>query len=129
MEVLLDTHALVWWTLDPEKLSDKARKVCSGIVQDGAAISSISIWEVGIKIKNRSLDIGMSVEEYLEKLHELGCIELIPVDERIWIESLRLSWSHRDPADRVIVATAKSLGLPVVSRDAKIQDFYARTIW
>lgn len=127
--VLLDTHALLWWTLDPDKLSPKAAAHCAEIITTGAFISSITIWEIGIKIKNHTLDIGMPVEKYLQKLNELNCVEIIPIDEKIWIDSINLKWPHRDPADRVIVATAKYKGVPVISKDEKITGFYKNTLW
>lgn len=55
--VLLDTHALIWWTLDPDKLSKKAKKVCVEMERDKVYISSISIWEIGIKIKKNKLNL------------------------------------------------------------------------
>ena len=113
----MDTHALLWWTLDPEKLSKKAASICLEIEQRGGYLSSISIWELGIKIRNRKLDIGMPIRDYAEKLKRLGCLEIVPVDEMVWIRSLELDWNHRDPADRVIVATGLTLGLPLLTKD------------
>ena len=54
---------------------------------------------------------------------------LVPVDTRVWLGVLALAWEHRDPADRVIVATAQLDGLPLVSSDAAIAQFYAKTVW
>ena len=119
--IVLDTHALLWWTLDPEKLSKKAAKVCAEIEKECAYMSSISIWELGVKIRNGKLDIGMSIRDYTERLKRLGCIEIVPVDEGIWIRSLELDWEHRDPADRAIVATALTRGLPLLTKDDVIR--------
>ena len=127
--ILLDTHALIWWTLDPVHLSKKAARACSDIERKGGMISSITIWEIGIKIKNKKIDIGMNVDEYLTKLKSLNMIEIAAVDERIWIESILLPWKNRDPADRVIVATAKLNNVPIISKDDKIITFYKNTIW
>ncbi len=127
--VLLDTHALVWWTLDPEKLSRKASAACAKIVRTGSVISSISIWEIGIKIRNGRIDIGMTIEEYTRKILKMNCVEIVPVDEKIWMDSLRLNWENRDPADRVIVATARSRSVPIISKDEKIAAFVKNTIW
>ena len=65
--VLLDTCALLWWTLDPDHLSQTAYKVCNKIVEEGAFISSISIWEIGIKIKKGVLNIGEDINTYSHK--------------------------------------------------------------
>ncbi len=127
--ILLDTHALIWWTLSPSELSKKARAACSEIEKNSGYISSISIWEIGIKIMNKKLDIGMPVSDYLEKLKMMNLLNIIPVDEKIWVESLMLDWVNRDPADRVIVATAKINNLSILSKDSKISQFYRKTIW
>lgn len=127
--ILLDTHVLLWWTLDPEKLSRKASLRCSKIHQTGAIISSISIWEIGIKIKNRGIDIGMSIEDYLMRIRDLNCIDIISIDEQIWIKSILLEWDHKDPADRVIVATAMLKSIPLITKDEKIASFYKNIVW
>ncbi|EDY82582.1 hypothetical protein VDG1235_2205 [Verrucomicrobiia bacterium DG1235] len=128
--IVLDTHALLWWTLDPSQLSRKAKSTCSPIEEQGAYISSISIWELGVKIRNKKLDIGMSIREYAEKIRRLGSIEIVPVTESIWIRNLELEWDHRDPADRTIVATALTLDLPILSKDKIIRTFKGvKSIW
>ncbi|MCP4110473.1 MAG: type II toxin-antitoxin system VapC family toxin [Desulfobacteraceae bacterium] len=127
--ILLDTCALLWWTLDPEKLSDEATDVCDRIYSNGAFISSISIWEIGIKIKKNKLDINTDIREYTDRVKALNIIEIIPVDEDIWVESVSLEWEHRDPADRTIVATAKLRNVPIVTSDRIIREFYQRVIW
>jgi len=127
--IMLDTHALIWWTLDPDKLSKKAAARCNDIINTRACISSISIWEIGIKLKNGALDIGMTIHDYCSKVKELNCVDILPVDENIWIESILLKWVNRDPADRVIVATARRKGIPLISKDERIKAFYRNTVW
>lgn len=127
--VLLDTCALLWWTLDPDRLSDRAKKTCSQIDDKGAYISSITIWEIGIKLKKKSLDIGEDIQSYVRRLLLLGSIEIIPVDENLWIKNISLKWDNKDPADRTIVATALSRNLPIMTKDTVIRDFYHKIIW
>lgn len=127
--LLLDTCALIWYTLDCEKLSPVAAAACREIAGKGAFVSAISIWEIGLKIKNGKIDIGTTIEDYVKRLHGLGSIEIIPVDERIWMANLALAWEHRDPADRTIVATAMLKNLPLVTSDEVISGYYANVIW
>ncbi|MBN1561244.1 PIN domain-containing protein, partial [candidate division KSB1 bacterium] len=56
-------------------------------------------------------------------------IDIVPVDENLWIKNLALDWSHRDPADRTIVATAMMRNCPIITKDRIIQNFYKKTIW
>lgn len=127
--VLLDTCALIWWTLDPEKLSKTAARTCNRIHKTGGVISSISIWEIGIKIKKGRIDIGISLEEYVSRLKQLSNLEIVSVDEDIWVKSISLDWSHKDPADRTIVATATLRDIPIISKDTIIKNFYPNVIW
>jgi PIN domain nuclease of toxin-antitoxin system len=127
--IFLDTCALVWWTLDPGKLSDIAFRACDKIIDTGACISYVSIWEIGIKIKKNRLEIGLSLEEYVRRLHLLGTLEIIPVDEYIRLETVALEWEHEDPADRTIVATAILRNIPIVTKDPIISNFYPYIIW
>jgi PIN domain nuclease of toxin-antitoxin system len=127
--ILLDTCALLWWTLDPDRLSQRAGEICSRIDNEGAFISSITIWEIGIKIKKKTLQIGEDINSYLRRLKLLGSTEIIPVDENIWIKNLSLAWDNKDPADRTIVATAIINDLPIVTKDKVIWDYYDNIIW
>lgn len=127
--ILLDTCALIWWTLDPTKLSEKATIACNSISKSGAIISSISIWEIGIKMKKGNLDLGIGLEEYVDRLKKTNGLEILPVDENIWLRNIALDWPHKDPADRTIVATAILEDVPIITKDEIIQQFYSRVIW
>ena len=105
--MLFDTCALLWTTLDPDSLSASEKRIAFKSLEEGqAVVSSISFWEIGIKIKRRKLNVGMSLEQYIYKIRQLSGLEILPVDEMIWMENIHLDWDHRDPADRTIVATA-----------------------
>jgi PIN domain nuclease of toxin-antitoxin system len=121
--IVLDTHALLWWALDPAQLSPVAAATVETMERDGGFASSISIWELGIKIKRGQLEIGTGVEEFARRIERSGVVELVPVDTAVWLRSLELDWDHRDPADRVIVATALIVGRPLLTRDRVLHDF------
>ncbi len=127
--ILLDTCALLWWTLDPDKLSIAAARACNKIPINGGAISSISVWEIGIKIRKGIIDIPIDINEYVWRLKQLRGIEIIPVNEDIWVENISLDWDHRDPADRTIVATARLRNIPIITKDEIIKKFYPHIIW
>ncbi len=126
--IVLDTCALLWWTLEPQQLSQNAKRICADIDHKGALISSITIWEIGIKMQKGTLDIGMELSEYVRRLQQTA-LEIVAVDEELWMKNLQLDGSHRDPADRTIVATAMRENLPILSKDQIIRDFYTKTIW
>ena len=118
--IVLDTHALLWWALDPDQLSSRASDLVAQMERRGGFASSISVWELGIKIQRGKLDLGIDIEEFARRVRMSGVVELLPVDATVWLRSLALEWDHRDPADRVIVATALLNDVPVLTKDETI---------
>lgn len=127
--VLLDTCALLWWTLAPEHLSQRALKACEAIEHTGGVISSISLWEIGTKATRGKLVLGTSFEDYTARLRSLATLEILPVTLETWLATVALDWQHRDPVDRVIVATARALDASLVTKDEKIRNHYKRCVW
>jgi PIN domain nuclease of toxin-antitoxin system len=121
--ILLDTHVLLWWALDPEQLSAVARDVVREMEERGGYASSISIWELGIKVQRGRLELPITVDELALRVQQGRVVELVPVDTTTWLRTLSLAWSNRDPADRVIVATALMKGVPVLTKDRLLHDF------
>jgi PIN domain nuclease of toxin-antitoxin system len=129
MTVVLDTCALIWWSLDPEKLSQSAKDACQQMEQEkNGLVPSTAIWEIAIKIKNHKLDLGVSIDDYIATLKKSNVIRIVPIDEDIWLESVKLEWEHRDPADRVVVAVAKRSQAAIITADQKIANFYSLVI-
>ncbi|MBE9086311.1 MULTISPECIES: type II toxin-antitoxin system VapC family toxin [unclassified Tolypothrix] len=130
MKIVLDTCALIWWSLDPQKLSQRASQMCDRMEREqNGLVPSIAIWEISIKIKNRKLDLGVNLNDYVATLKKSSVVEIVPIDENIWLESVRLDWKHRDPVDRVVVALAKSHQAVIITADQEIADFYPEVIW
>jgi PIN domain nuclease of toxin-antitoxin system len=121
--ILLDTHVLLWWALDPEQLSTVARDVLGEMEERGGYASSISIWELGIKVRRGQLELPITVDELALRVQQGRVVELLPVDATTWLRTLSLNWPHRDPADRVIVATALMKGVPVLTKDSRLHGF------
>lgn len=130
MKFVLDTCALIWWSLDPEKLSSAAQQACDQMEKErNGLVSAISIWEIALKTRNKRLDLGVDFDDYLAALKKSDAVYIVSVDEDTWVESVKLEWAHKDPADRVVVALAKSYRATVVTADRTIKDFYSNVIW
>jgi PIN domain nuclease of toxin-antitoxin system len=127
--VVLDTSALLFWTLAPERLSARARTAIDGATPFGWMASAISLWEVGLKVQRGQLSLGVTFAEYVQRLQLVDGLVLAPVDVRTWLRTLELDWAHRDPADRVIVATAELQSLPLVTSDVEMGRYYANVVW
>ncbi|MFH0919061.1 MAG: type II toxin-antitoxin system VapC family toxin [Fibrobacterota bacterium] len=126
--ILLDTCSLIWYTLGPEDaLSSKACKALRETPE--ILVSVISLWELGIKIQKKSIELPMTLESYLTRLKQVDTIQIIPLDENIVVKAFNLNWKHRDPVDRFIVATAAHFGVSVVTSDREIGAFYKKTVW
>lgn len=125
--ILLDTCTLLWQAFEPAALSERARETIQQAKQ--VAISSITIWEIGIKVKKNRLSIPIPVDSLVGAMKESLALEVIPVEDRHWLGSLALEWDHQDPADRVIVATATLDDLPLVTEDRLIRAYYSQAVW
>ena len=121
--IVLDTHALLWWALDPGQLSTTAAATCARMERDGGFASAVSIWELAIKVKRGKLELPLSVDELAHRIEKSAVIELLALDTATWLRSAALAWDHRDPADRVIVATALEKGLPLLTKDTALHAF------
>lgn len=130
--IVLDTHAWVWWVSGSTPLSPKVRRLIGdGVQQNAIYLSSISIWEVAQLANRGRLQLTMGVADWVAKSEALPFVHFVPVDNTIALKSVQLPDPlHSDPADRIIIATALTLGFPLVTRDEKIARYpHIRTIW
>lgn len=130
--IVLDTHVWIWWVASPEQLSPEAERAIAASVRGGGVyVSSISCWEVAMLVKNGRLRLTLSTGEWVARSVALPFLHFVPVDNQVYLRSVDLSGPlHDDPADRVIVATALSLGMPLVTKDRRLQGYpHLETIW
>lgn len=130
--IVLDTHAWVWFVSNPEQLSKAAKKaIDASLERKEIFISSISAWEVALLVAKDRLRLAMEAAEWIGKSERLPFFTFLPVDNAIAVKSVNLPAPlHQDPADRIIIATAISIGAPVVTKEEKILDYpHAKTIW
>ena len=130
--IVLDTHVWVWFVSNPELLSTKAKKTLdAAIAENSIFISSISAWEIALLAANNRLNLTFDVADWITKSETLPFLQFIPVDNAIAVKSVNLPHPlHTDPADRIIIATAISLGASLVTKDKKILNYpYVKSIW
>jgi len=129
--ILLDTHVW-WWSLtEPENLSEIAFETIAQIKTDQRAIASISIWEFAMMAEKKRIELKVSVSKWLlSAINDTG-LRVIELSPDIAIESCRLPGDfHKDPADRIIVATARIHNFSLVTKDQKIRDYpHVKAIW
>lgn len=130
LSIVLDTCALIWWSLDPERLSQAAKQACDVMEQEkNGYVPSIAIWEIALKVKRNKLDLGVEIQDYVSALKQSDVVKILPINEDIWLKTVQLEWDHRDPADRVVVAIAQMTDSSIITADTKIAQFYSSIIW
>ena len=130
--IILDTQALVWWSTKPENLSRQAFARIESETQKGKIfISSISIFEVYLLIKKKKIAFSVDIDDWLETIEKSSDFEFVPVNNKIAAKSVNIPEPfHKDPADRIIVATARELGATLVTSDQKIRKYpHVQTLW
>jgi PIN domain nuclease of toxin-antitoxin system len=130
--IVLDTHALVWWVSADPTLSKKAKAAIERELVGGEIIiSSISAWEIAVLVEREKLVLSMDVSSWLDTISAIEAVRFMPVDVEIATKSVDLPGEfHKDPANRMIVATARKLAVPLVTKDEKIRAYaHVKTIW
>jgi PIN domain nuclease of toxin-antitoxin system len=130
--IVLDTHAWVWFVDDPRQLSAAARKATETARAAGSiVISSISCWEVAMLAAGGRLKLTIDVRDWIAKCEALPFFNFVPVDNAIFARSVFLAGPlHADPADRIIIATALTRDIPIVTKDRKIRNYpRVQSIW
>lgn len=119
---LLDTHAWIWWLGGDPRLGRSTSAALSRLPRDARpAISAISLWEAAMLAALHRLELKVTFDAWLALAADPVCVRVIPITAPIAAEVARLPDSfQRDPADRLIVATARVHGLRVVTKDAAI---------
>lgn len=125
--IVLDTSALLYWSFAPEKLTPEAATAIRK--SDHVIVNAISLWEVALKVNRGKLALPMTVREYVHLLQEVDRLEIRSTNLKVWLHSVELDWTHRDPADRIIVATASLLGCRLIASDQHIRAYYPLTVW
>lgn len=130
--ILLDTHAWVWWVNDPQELSSAANRAINTAREESAVyVSSMSAWEVALLVAKGRLQLTLDVEDWIIRSEALPFLNFIPVDNRIAVRSTTLPGTlHGDPADRIIIASALTLGAAIVTKDERIKRYrHVKTVW
>lgn len=118
MNVLLDTHSLLWLVSSPSMVDTSALALISEPTSTVCATAA-SAWEIAIKTRLGRLDGELLLSTWTDILADMNATEL-PIDSADAILAGRLPWEHKDPFDRVIVAQALRRNLTIATRDTTI---------
>ncbi len=122
--IILDTHIWIWWVHDDVQLLPDYRDYIQEHEADGLGISVISCWEVAKLVEGDRLNLPFPVGDWLTKALSYPGIRLLDLSPQVAVESTQLPDAfHRDPADQIIVATARLFQCPLVTLDRKIRAY------
>ena len=119
MKLLLDTHIWLWSLLEPDRLSENLLHALRS-TETELYLSPISIWELTILASKDRVVLNSEVDEWVDEALSWVPITEIPLTIQAALEANRLNLPHCDPADRFIVATAKTFELTLVTADTRI---------
>jgi PIN domain nuclease of toxin-antitoxin system len=119
---LLDTHVLLWWFERSRRLTrDQKRVLARNDADHPLAVADISLWEIAVLVDVGRVRLALRLDEWLTRATAAPRVEIQPITPAIASEVIALSSTKDwDPADRIIVASARVLGVPVVTSDARI---------
>jgi PIN domain nuclease of toxin-antitoxin system len=132
MPTLLDTHAWVWWVTEDRRLSAAARRAIAGEQAKGdLSLSLISVWEVAKKVEKTQFVLDRPVDQWVELALARPGLHVVELTPPILVESCRLPPPfHGDPADQLIVATARDRDAAIITKDEQIRAYpHVRSVW
>ncbi|MCU1350374.1 MAG: twitching motility protein PilT [Acidobacteria bacterium] len=125
--IVVDTHAWLWWLDDRTFLSPAARHA---LQTHDLLVSPISFWEIGMLAQKGRIKLGTRAEEWLQRALDQTLATTVPITVSVAVLAASLPDPIRDPADRLIVATALDRGVPLVTKDERIaRAGVVETIW
>ena len=117
--IVLDTHIWVWWVNQSHALSAAKAQVLAAHVAEGLGVCAISCWEIAKLVEKQRLVLSVPVAEWVQVALSYPGIVLLPLTPAIAVASTQLPQPfHKDPADQLIVATARQLDCPLATDDA-----------
>jgi PIN domain nuclease of toxin-antitoxin system len=126
--LLLDTHIALWLDSGDDRLRPSTRAEIDDCWQSGGTIrlSAISVWEIALLVDSRRIELDIPIEAWVARFLQRPGIEAIELTHRAAAHSCHFyQLEHRDPADRLLIATAIELACPLVTYDERILRFAA----
>jgi PIN domain nuclease of toxin-antitoxin system len=128
MKLLLDTHTLLWWFTDDDRLSGRAKTAIAD-EENAIFVSAASAWEIATKQRIGKLDRVPDATERFSELVAADGFSHLPINHLHSLRACSYRCEHRDPFDRMLAAQSEIDGLALVTRDPAFDCFGTRTFW
>lgn len=119
MKLLLDTHILIWAALEPRRISPRVRRILERSSNE-LWLSPVSTWEMVLLVDSGQVRIDLAFDEWFTTVTTALALNEAPLTHEVVFASREVSLPHRDPADRLIAATARHYGLRLVTADERL---------
>ncbi len=132
MTYLLDTHTWIWWNMNPQKLSKKVKDIIGkSDLYDEMLLSAISPWEFSKLLEKKRIGISCNPEDWINVALDMPKLRIIPLSPILSYRSTVLPQPfHNDPADQIIVATARAENATLLTKDEKIHAYEnVKSLW
>ena len=128
MNILLDTHAFLWFVWDDAHLSQTAKDTITD-PNNRKLVSVASVWEIAIKVSLQKLDLGMPYQQFMQSQLAINLFEILSLTLEHGAEVSRLPFHHRDPFDRLMIAQSMCEQIPIVGADPAFDAYPIKRIW
>jgi PIN domain nuclease of toxin-antitoxin system len=128
VKLLLDTHALLWMSLDDSQLSDKARELIADL-ENELWLSPASYWEIAIKISLGKYELSEPLDQFVNREVSNNDISILPISTQHAQAVTTLPFHHKDPFDRLLIAQALTEGMTILSKDNQFDDYGVPRMW
>jgi PIN domain nuclease of toxin-antitoxin system len=127
MKYLLDTHAIIWYFEASPELPKKIRDIIHNN-ETSIYISSVSLWEIAIKINLGKLNLKLQLDELLSIIKNRD-FNILQIEDEYLTGLSVLPYIHKDPFDRLLISTALSDNLTIITIDENIQKYNVNWVW
>jgi PIN domain nuclease of toxin-antitoxin system len=127
MRYLLDTHTIIWYLDDSLRLPPKTGKIIDNS-NNRRCISSVSLWEIAIKLNLGKLTLNFTFDEFLDKIRSSE-FEILQIRDEYLKRLSVLPPIHKDPFDRLLISTALVENLTIITADENVRKYDVAWIW
>jgi PIN domain nuclease of toxin-antitoxin system len=129
VKILLDTCTFIWLCSEPDRFSNRARQILAGETDPELYLSETSIFEIALKCSLGKMQLPEPPRAWIEKQLSIWGIQSLPISREELFTSAELPLHHKDPFDRLLLATAKNNSLPIMTSDRAFSDYAIELIW